>query len=156
MTNLADACVTQLPHTTQPAIQAPAFIDTIDRQVALFNGLFSELQTEALRRALMQRNQPDDDVASLVRVVNGMTYETREQFICSLDPLYFINEFCQIYDNTTRTWIPFKLWDAQIQVLYTFDTQQFVIILKARQNDLTVAVGDQMSLLKHRNQLLRN
>ena len=85
-----------------------------------------------------------------------MTYETREQFICSLDPLYFINEFCQIYDNTTRTWIPCKLWDAQIQVLYTFDTQQFVIILKARQNDLTVAVGDQMSLLKHRNQLLRN
>ena len=39
--------------------------------------------------------------------------------------------------TSTRAWIPFKLWDAQIEVLYCFDTHQFVIILKARQEGLT-------------------
>ena len=66
-----------------------------------------------------------------------MSTETRELFVCGRDPLYIIKEFCQIYDNQTRTWIPYKIWDAQIEVLDSFETQQFVIILEARQEGLT-------------------
>ena len=125
------------PYIRQPAIREPGYLETIEYQVAFFEGVLDEPQLAALRRTLIMRNRPAEAVLKMVTILDGLNYKARERFICSLDPLYFINEFCQIYDNTQRVWIPFKLWDAQIGVLYSFETQQFVIILKARQNGLT-------------------
>ena len=57
----------------------------------------------------------------------------REILRCSQDPVYFLDNFCCIYDGETRQWIPFKLWQAQAEFLDTIHQNQFVIALKARQ-----------------------
>jgi hypothetical protein len=56
---------------------------------------------------------------------------------CADDRAYFIRTYCQIYDATARTWIPFELWDAQERTLETLTRERLVIILKARQLGLT-------------------
>lgn len=56
---------------------------------------------------------------------------------CKLSSAYFINEYCQIYDATEGTWIPFKLWPEQIQVLHELDNHKWVVALKARQLGMT-------------------
>lgn len=50
-------------------------------------------------------------------------------------PAYFIHEFCWIKDDAK--WIPFKLWQGQIDALHTISENKKVIILKARQLGLT-------------------
>lgn len=52
-------------------------------------------------------------------------------------PAYFIYNYCNIYDNATRVWIPFHLWDAQVDALETLRKNRFVVVLKARQVGLT-------------------
>ena len=137
MTDLNTVTTALPPYILQPAIREPGYDEKIEEQIALFEGILDEPQLAALRRGLTKRNRPTEDVRAMVPILDQMNYKAREKWVCSLDPLYFINEFCQIYDNTQRVWIPFKLWDAQIEVLYCFETEQFVIILKARQNGLT-------------------
>lgn len=56
---------------------------------------------------------------------------------CYADPLYFVNSYCRIYDSVTTSWIPFHLWNAQLQSLRLVHDNQLIIILKARQIGLT-------------------
>jgi hypothetical protein len=60
-----------------------------------------------------------------------------EWLVCAEDPLYFVDNYCHIYDATEREWIPFRLWQEQAETLDTLFNRLLVIILKARQLGLT-------------------
>ena len=61
-------------------------------------------------------------------------YEVKQ---CFQSPAYFIERYVRIYDAVAREWIPFELWDAQRAALDLIDTNNQVIILKARQLGLS-------------------
>ncbi len=65
----------------------------------------------------------------------------REKQQCQVDPVYFISGYCQIYDNTTRRWIPFQLWEAQRTALKVVMAHKFVQAMKARQLGFTWLLG---------------
>lgn len=44
-------------------------------------------------------------------------YIAEEKRKCTDDPVYFVNTYCQIYDNDAQDWIPFKLWPFQADAL---------------------------------------
>jgi|SRR5579859_365134 len=44
-------------------------------------------------------------------------FVANEKQRCAGDPVYFVNQYCQIYDNESASWIPFKLWEFQAQAL---------------------------------------
>lgn len=56
---------------------------------------------------------------------------------CYRSPAYFIDRYCQIYDATASTWIPFRLWPEQVTTLRDLLAYPLDIILKARQLGLT-------------------
>ncbi len=60
-------------------------------------------------------------------------HERREWLKCSESCLYFIFNYCQIYDATRGDWIPFQLWPAQAHALRTILNNRLIVILKARQ-----------------------
>lgn len=57
----------------------------------------------------------------------------REWIMCSESPHYFVHNYGYIYDAVEASWIPFKLWRAQADVLSCLRDNRLVIILKARQ-----------------------
>ena len=63
--------------------------------------------------------------------------EKLEWLKCAHSPLYFVNEYVQIYDATQRDWIPFRLWKEQAKTLKSILNNLLVIVLKARQLGLT-------------------
>lgn len=76
---------------------------------------------------------------------------------CKNDPVYFINKYCQIYDNDTQGWIPFKLWDFQVAALSdacaTVDgiwKYLRIVALKTRQIGFTWLFADAHKLWKMR------
>jgi hypothetical protein len=56
---------------------------------------------------------------------------------CRKSPAYFLDTYALIYDATSRDWIPFRLWSAQMGTLQTIKDNRLVVILKARQLGLT-------------------
>lgn len=56
---------------------------------------------------------------------------------CSDDSLYFISEYCKIYDNVAQDWIPFELWDFQKQVILDLIQYPLISCIKSRQVGLT-------------------
>jgi hypothetical protein len=56
---------------------------------------------------------------------------------CRKSPAYFLDAYASIYDATSREWIPFRLWPAQIHTLQTITDSRLVVVLKARQLGLT-------------------
>jgi hypothetical protein len=56
---------------------------------------------------------------------------------CYVSPIYFIDTYCHIYDNSTKAWLPFRLWPAQEEALHVIHKNQLSIVLKARQIGLT-------------------
>lgn len=65
-----------------------------------------------------------------------------EKAKCAADPVYFINKYCKIYDSVAQQWIPFSLWDAQIDALRTVMANKYTVVLKARQEGLSWLLGD--------------
>lgn len=72
------------------------------------------------------------------------SYQLREKRRCKQSAAYFINNYVKIYaanndigSGGTGTWITFKLWLEQLQVLDMFIIEKLVIVLKARQLGLT-------------------
>lgn len=63
--------------------------------------------------------------------------QQKEWLKCAASLLYFVDQYCYIYDATAREWIPFRLWKAQAKTLRTILNNLLVIILKARQLGLT-------------------
>jgi hypothetical protein len=67
-----------------------------------------------------------------------MTHEPKRELLrCKTSPAYFTDNYCHIYDAVAKTWVPFKLWDAQYRTLATITDKRLTIILKARQLGLT-------------------
>lgn len=79
----------------------------------------------------------DDEYQALVQGMVGLKFEDREFVLCGLDPQYFIETYCQIYDARLKDWVPFHLWSEQAAVLWAFHQQQKVVVLKARQLGLS-------------------
>lgn len=77
-----------------------------------------------------------------------------EQWLmCEESPAYFIDTYCQILDSVSMQWIPFTLWDEQIEVVEGWHTHQYNIALKARQLGLTwLALGYSLwQIVFHKN-----
>ena len=66
-----------------------------------------------------------------------MGAERTEWLKCKRSFAYFVDTYCQIYDATEGTWIPFKLWPGQLTVAKQLETELLNIILKARQLGMT-------------------
>jgi hypothetical protein len=76
---------------------------------------------------------------------------------CKSDAVYFVNKYCQIYDNDTQGWIPFKLWSFQEEALqaaceYDEQAQRLtftrIVALKTRQIGFTWLLADAHKLWK--------
>lgn len=52
---------------------------------------------------------------------------------CYHSYVYFVNNYCHIYDSVEKAWIPFTLWQAQRSALRDIHEHQLTVILKARQ-----------------------
>jgi hypothetical protein len=52
---------------------------------------------------------------------------------CKDDPAHFIDSYCHLYDATAKDWVPFHLWQEQIDLVHTIDANDLVCVLKARQ-----------------------
>ncbi len=69
-----------------------------------------------------------------------MNRQERVEYLkCGLNPLYFIDTYCQVYDPTPSvlSWLPFNLWPGQRQALADIVVSRQVTILKARQLGIT-------------------
>lgn len=56
---------------------------------------------------------------------------------CSGSFAYFVHNYCHVYDATERSWIPFHLWPAQLEVAHALVEYRLNVILKARQLGMT-------------------
>ena len=75
---------------------------------------------------------------------NPLAQEQREWLACALSFPYWCDHWAQVYDASSRGWLPFRLWPAQIGVAETLQSKRLVVMLKARQlgmSWLTVAYG---------------
>lgn len=63
----------------------------------------------------------------------------RERRQAGSGPVGFIQDYCRIYTpgEIAGVWAPFRLWDAQVDVLQTLHTAQLTVILKSRQLGLS-------------------
>jgi hypothetical protein len=52
---------------------------------------------------------------------------------CYRNYIYFVNNYCRMYDSMDSKWIPFHLWDEQKETLHAIHNHKLVVILKARQ-----------------------
>ena len=52
---------------------------------------------------------------------------------CTADCLHFVDEHVDIYDETRREYIPFRLWPAQVELIRDVFAHGRVCVLKARQ-----------------------
>lgn len=52
---------------------------------------------------------------------------------CFRSYIYFVNNYCRMYDSMDSKWIPFHLWDEQKETLHSIHNHKLVVILKARQ-----------------------
>lgn len=65
------------------------------------------------------------------------TKNLEEGLKCSINPTYFIDQYCFILDAVLSRWIHFTLWPAQAQIIKDLLNHNLLIILKARQLGLT-------------------
>lgn len=61
----------------------------------------------------------------------------RELRRCAVSRIYFIHNYCKIFDALEGDWIPFRLWPAQVAFIKIIHIFQLSIALKARQLGLT-------------------
>lgn len=66
-----------------------------------------------------------------------MANERKEWLKCRQSFPYFVHNYCQLYDATQASWVPFKLWPDQIQVATDLVNYRLNVILKARQLGMT-------------------
>lgn len=61
---------------------------------------------------------------------------------CYADVGYFIHTYCWVFNANEERWVRFRLWPEQRRVLYEFEDNPLVVVLKARQLGLTwLALG---------------
>ncbi|MEO1290041.1 MAG: hypothetical protein AAFV93_19990 [Chloroflexota bacterium] len=95
------------------------------------------LQQDALDRAFAYWDFTVEEQTEFLSELEFLSFEDLEAVICAADPQYFIITYCKIYDAQEKDWIPFELWQQQIELLALFHHEQLVICLKARQLGIT-------------------
>lgn len=73
-----------------------------------------------------------------VKQASKLTYSEQEEEIirCTLDPIYFIETYLTIFDQTQGTGgliVPFKMFEFQKDLVRTYQKERFVIANKYRQ-----------------------
>lgn len=66
--------------------------------------------------------------------------QVQEYILCASDPVYFLDTHVWIQHKTHGA-LPFKVWDWQAELVYSYLRERFLIILKARQigvSELTI------------------
>lgn len=56
---------------------------------------------------------------------------------CRAAATHYVENYVEIYNATAQTWLPFRLWPAQRDVLRDFAAQRLLVVLKARQLGMT-------------------
>ena len=101
------------------------------------DGLLSESEDAALLR-IQRRGFISDFAMGQVRdELIKESREVRDIYLSGQDIIYFIMEFCKIYDPLKRGWIPFHLWPSQFGLVERFLDGKFLVVLKARQLGIT-------------------
>ena len=98
---------------------------------------FNDRQLAAIDRAVQHFRFSPAKAKQFFHILYVASYEEAELILCGADYLYFITEYCQIYDPQDADWIPFELWPEQVEALNLVMDNQFTIALKARQLGLT-------------------
>jgi hypothetical protein len=62
---------------------------------------------------------------------------TSEYLKCSIDYVYFIENYLTTYDQTQKGNVPFKLFDIQKKILHNFKNERYNLALKYRQAGLS-------------------
>jgi hypothetical protein len=65
----------------------------------------------------------------------------KELFKCKESVHYFIHNYVRILDDRTRTYVPFALYPAQINVLDAVAKNKYIILLKSRQFGASTLIG---------------
>lgn len=107
------------------------------KQPDLLPAAFTAEQEAALNRAAFRFGFSADERQQFVATIYAMDDERRELMLCASDPQYFIEVYCEIYDPQALDWIPFELWQAQLDALNILHDNQLTIALKARQLGMT-------------------
>lgn len=97
----------------------------------------TSFQQECINQGLGWLGIGDNERAMFINTLLPADIEEREALICAISPVYFIITYCNIYDAQSQGWIPFILWDEQLEALVLFHLEQLIIVLKARQLGLT-------------------
>lgn len=67
-----------------------------------------------------------------------MTEEQKTEWNkCAHSVSHFVRAYCMIYNATSKQWVPFRLWQAQVDTLRAFTQHDKIITLKARQLGLS-------------------
>lgn len=119
----------------------PSYIGNLTpiRRLPTLNGTGAGIST------FLKIFEPDKEELS-DEEVSLLEFQDQEKYKCTNSAEYFINNYCYIFDTSLGgqiagmkggRWIPFKLWNEQIEVLNLIIDNQKVVVLKARQNGLT-------------------
>ena len=99
-------------------------------------------QLDAVEESVLRLGMAKSHEATIIGELESYDPETCEQYLCALSPAYFILNYVKIYDSVEDSWIPFMLWAGQLKALRMFITNNWVVVLKARQLGLTwLALG---------------
>ncbi len=64
-------------------------------------------------------------------------FKEAEKAKCAADFMYWCNTYAHIFDNETKSWILFSLWDAQMEAAQLALDNQYAMALKTRQIGIT-------------------
>ena len=79
---------------------------------------------------------PDEFAARKAQLEKDLTRKDIWQR-CKASPIYFVFWFVEILSSEEETWIPFRLWPSQADLLKNLEFERRIILLKARQLGFT-------------------
>lgn len=96
---------------------------------------------EARRLAKLLREEQQNTVRYIVTLKGEVKKDTEldkdektaEFYRCAIDPIYFIETYLTIFDQTQNAIVPFKLFDFQKELIEAYRTNRFNVANKYRQ-----------------------
>jgi hypothetical protein len=103
----------------------------------------SMVDKSILKTNLIIPERPSGDVE-----LYGNNTRLEELIKCTESVHYFINNYVSILDDRTRTFVPFRLYPAQINALSAAIKEKYLILLKTRQFGASTLLGGAYFLWK--------
>jgi hypothetical protein len=63
--------------------------------------------------------------------------QDEEYLRCALDPIYFIESYCRVWDKRKEQWVAFVLFPHQVDVVTAYQTHKKNVVQKYRQGGIT-------------------